>query len=100
MQQTSVLAKDILPGTMAGTRAGGKEVLVANVDGKFYAIGNVCTHMGCTVSDGVLSGFTVQCPCHGSMFDVRTGAVVHGPATRPEPSYSVETTGDRISIAV
>jgi len=85
---------------MVGSRAGGKDVLVANVDGQYYAIGNVCTHMGCTVSDGVLTGANVECPCHGSTFDVRTGAVVRGPATRPEPSYRVEVSGDRLSIAV
>ena len=100
MQLTSLSAKDIPAGTMAGTRAGGKDILVANVDGQYYAIGNVCTHMGCTVSDGVLNGAYVQCPCHGSTFDVRTGAVVHGPATRPEPSYKVEVSGDQISIVV
>ncbi len=100
MQSTSLSAKDIPAGTMMGVHADGKDILVANVDGKYYAIGNSCTHRGCTVSDGTLAGAHARCPCHGSTFDVRTGEVVHGPATRPEPSYKVEVSGDQISIAV
>ncbi len=100
MAQTSVSTKDIPAGNMVGIRAGGKDVLVANVDGHYYAIGNVCTHMGCTVSDGVLTGERVECPCHGSTFDVRDGSVVRGPATRAEPSYKVQVTGDAITVIV
>jgi nitrite reductase/ring-hydroxylating ferredoxin subunit len=100
MQPTSLSANDIPAGTMVGVRAGGKDILVANVDGKYYAIGNSCTHRACTVSDGTLDGAHARCPCHGSAFDVRTGEVVHGPATKPEPSYKVEVSGDQISITV
>jgi len=100
MQMTSLSAKDVPAGTMVGIRASGKDILVANVDGKYYAIGNACTHRGCTVSDGTLAGAHARCPCHGSAFDVRTGGVVHGPATKPEPSYKVEVSGDQISITV
>ena len=46
-----------------------------------------CTHQGCTVSD--VSGGQIHCPCHGSAFDAATGAVVHGPATRPLPRVPV-----------
>jgi Rieske Fe-S protein len=45
------------------------------------AFSAVCTHQGCTV-DSVADG-TIACPCHGSRFDAATGAVRHGPATRP-----------------
>ena len=46
-----------------------------------HAFSAVCTHQGCTV-DRVADG-TIECPCHGSRFDAATGAVRHGPATRP-----------------
>jgi nitrite reductase/ring-hydroxylating ferredoxin subunit len=85
-------------GKMTGIKKEGKSILVANVNGTYYAIGNVCTHMGCTVSDGSLIGETVQCPCHGSTFNVKTGAVVRGPAQNPEPSYCVRVDGDRILV--
>ncbi len=95
----SQLSTDSLkPGTMVGVEVKGKPVLVANVNGQYYAIGNVCTHMGCTVSDGKLTGDRAQCPCHGSTFDVKTGAVLKGPAKNPEPSFKVTVSGKQLVI--
>lgn len=88
--------KDIAPGTMMSVEKNGKDVLIANVDGTYYAIDNVCTHMGCKLSEGTLTGDKVQCACHGSIFNVKTGAVEEGPASKPEPSYSLRVDGDKI----
>jgi nitrite reductase/ring-hydroxylating ferredoxin subunit len=71
-------------------------MLIANVEGQYYAIGNVCTHMGCMLSDGLLKGENIVCVCHGSTFNLKTGAVVHGPAQKPEPSYPLKIDGDQI----
>lgn len=90
------LTKDLAPGNMMGVEKNGKAMLVANVDGTYYAIGNVCTHMGCSLSEGTLTGDKVQCACHGSIFNLKTGAVEKGPATSPEPSYSLRVDGDKI----
>lgn len=100
MEMTMVSTRELQPGKMIGVEKDGKSILIANVNGMYYAIGNTCTHMGCRVSDGILKGDRVQCPCHGSTFDVRTGAVVKGPAKKPEPSYKVELSGDQISVVV
>lgn len=94
------LTKDLEPGKMMGVKADNKPILVVNVNGNYYAIGNVCTHMGCTLSDGTLEGETVTCPCHGSRFAVKTGKVVAGPASRPEPSYQVKVEKDQIMVNV
>jgi Rieske Fe-S protein len=59
------------------TRPSGNEVL---------GFSAVCTHQGCTVG---VSDAGIACPCHGSRFDADTGAVVHGPATRPLPPIAV-----------
>ncbi len=88
--------KDLMPGQMISVEKEGKSMLIANVNGVYYAIGNICTHMGCNISDGTLNGDTVQCPCHGSIFNVKTGAVVKGPANKPEPSYALRVDGDKI----
>jgi Rieske Fe-S protein len=56
-------------------------VLTRDVGGAVHGFSATCTHQGCTVSD-VRDG-RIDCPCHGSRFDAATGAVVHGPATRP-----------------
>jgi nitrite reductase/ring-hydroxylating ferredoxin subunit len=88
--------KDLMPGQMIGVEKEGKSLLIANVNGAYYAIGNTCTHMACSISDGTLNGDTVQCPCHGSTFNVKTGAVVKGPANKPEPTFILRVDGDRV----
>jgi nitrite reductase/ring-hydroxylating ferredoxin subunit len=55
--------KDIQPSTMKAVEINGKKVCVANVEGKYYAIGNVCTHLGRPLAQGKLEGYEVQCPC-------------------------------------
>ena len=77
---------------------GTQQVLLANIDGKYYAIGSVCTHMGGPLDRGKLDGHEVECPWHGSRFDVTTGAVKRGPAARPEPSYEVKIEGQDIKL--
>ena len=92
------LVKDVAAGAMKGFKAGDKGVLVSNIDGKFYAIGDKCTHRGCSLSKGRLEGEVVTCPCHGSRFNVKTGAVVRGPAGEPEPAFPVIVEGDGIWV--
>jgi nitrite reductase/ring-hydroxylating ferredoxin subunit len=93
-------AKDLGAGKMMGVEASGKPVLVVNSDGKYYAIGNVCTHMGCMLSDGTLEGEIVTCPCHGSRFHIKTGNAVGGAAKKPEPAFQVKMEGDQILVNV
>jgi nitrite reductase/ring-hydroxylating ferredoxin subunit len=61
-------------------------VLARSAGGQVHAFSAVCTHQGCTVG---VSGRTLACPCHGSVFNLDTGAVLHGPAARPLPSIQV-----------
>lgn len=58
-----------------------KVVVTQPVQGSFHAFSAVCTHQGCTVEE--IAGTTINCPCHGSRFDVTDGSVVRGPAQRP-----------------
>ena len=94
------LGKDVAPGAMKGYRAGDKPVLVSNIGGKFSAIGDRCTHRGCSLSKGRLEGEVVTCPCHGSRFNAKTGAVVRGPAENPEASYPVTVDGDGLWVEI
>ncbi len=77
---------------------GGQQVLLANVKGKFYAIGNVCTHVGGPLDKGRLDSHEVECPLHGSRFNVTTGQVKRGPAARPEPVYEVKVEGSEVKL--
>ena len=93
-------AKALPAGKMTAIDANGQSILIANVGGTYYAIRNICTHRGCHLSDGTLNAERVQCPCHGSTFDVRTGALVKGPAKDPEPSFKVVIKGDQILVDI
>ena len=64
--------------------------------GEFKAFSAVCTHQSCVVS-GVADG-AIDCACHGSRFDITTGAVRQGPATRALPEKTVTVSGDGITI--
>ncbi len=90
--------KDIPPSSMKEVQVDGESVCVANVEGRYYAIGNVCTHEGGPLSDGTLQGQEVECPWHNSKFDVRTGEVTSPPADEPEPSFEVKVDGNDILI--
>ena len=91
--------KDIQPSNMLEVNLEGKEnICIANVDGKYYAIGNVCTHEGGPLADGALEGYEVECPWHGSKFDIRSGRVTNPPANEPEPTYEVKVEGNNVLI--
>ena len=100
MEITAGKINEIPPGKMKAVKNGGRAILVANVGGTFFAIGNVCTHMGCSLSDGTLSGDRVECPCHGSTFSLKDGSLVEGPAAEAEPAFAVRTEGDNIMLTV
>ncbi|HLE34591.1 MAG TPA: Rieske 2Fe-2S domain-containing protein, partial [Nitrososphaerales archaeon] len=69
-------ASEITNGKMVGVQAGGKEVLVANVDGKYYAMGNICNHAGANLHEGELNGNELVCPWHGSKWNVTNGDLI------------------------
>src|SRR5215216_2921004 len=90
--------KDIQPSHMKEVQLDGENICLANVEGKYYAIGNICTHEGGPLADGTLEGYEVECPWHNSKFDVRTGEVIDPPASEPEPAYQVKVDGNNILI--
>jgi 3-phenylpropionate/trans-cinnamate dioxygenase ferredoxin component len=72
-------------------------IAIARVDDRLYAFDDLCTcaDQACPLSGGLLTGRTIMCQCHGSRFDITTGAVINGPATEPLHVYEVrEVDGD------
>jgi 3-phenylpropionate/trans-cinnamate dioxygenase ferredoxin subunit len=69
-------AGDLQDGQMKSVKAGGQDVLVAKVGGKFYAADNTCPHMGGKLAQGKLAGTVVTCPLHGSQFNLKDGSVI------------------------
>jgi 3-phenylpropionate/trans-cinnamate dioxygenase ferredoxin subunit len=75
-------------------------VSVARIGDKLFAFDDLCTHEGCQLSAGMLTGTTLMCPCHGSQFDVASGAVLRGPAKQPLTTYDVREQGGQIEVRV
>jgi nitrite reductase/ring-hydroxylating ferredoxin subunit len=96
---------EIPAGRMKMVKLEGDEILIANVSGKYYAIGNLCTHRKGDLSRGTLFGNVVTCPKHGSRFDVTTGKVVSGPRVplspkiKDETKYKVKVEGNNILVS-
>ena len=84
---------EIPPGTKKIVEADGTLIVVANIDGEFYAVEDVCTHDGGPLGEGKLEGCQLVCPRHGARFDVRTGAALTMPAFEPAPTYAVRVAG-------
>jgi nitrite reductase/ring-hydroxylating ferredoxin subunit len=74
---------EIPDGKMKHVEVDGREVLVANVGGKYFAISDRCGHMNALLSMGNLKGYTVTCPFHGSTFDITTGKKLSEPILTP-----------------
>ena len=75
-------------------------IAIARVDDRLYAFDDLCTcgPEACPLSWGLLAGITIMCQCHGSRFDITTGAVIDGPATKPLEIYEVREVDGRIHI--
>ncbi len=73
-------------------------VALFHVDGQFYAIDDVCTHDGGPLAEGKLEGCTIACPRHGAKFDIRTGAALTMPATKPTRSHKVKVENGAVYV--
>jgi nitrite reductase/ring-hydroxylating ferredoxin subunit len=91
-------SKEIGPSTMKAIELEGEKVCIINTEGNYYAIGNVCTHVGGPLDEGTLEGYEVECPWHGSKFDVRSGKATKPPAVGAVPKYEVKIEGNDILV--
>ena len=88
---------DVAPGHARVIVVQGHPVALFNVEGRFFAISNVCLHRGGPVGEGELDGPIVTCPMHGWEYDVRTGANTINPAARLS-TYEVRIEGDDVLV--
>ena len=77
----------------------GKEIALFNIDGKFYAIDDMCPHRGGSLSEGSCEDKVVACPWHGWQYDVSTGACLTSPSVQQQ-TYEVKVQGNDVLISV
>ena len=78
----------------------GKQIALFNLGGELYALDNACTHVGGSLSQGRVEEDEVECPWHGSRFDIRTGEVKMFPAREDVATYKVRVTGNDVEVEV
>jgi 3-phenylpropionate/trans-cinnamate dioxygenase ferredoxin subunit len=93
-------AGELRPGTMKRVDVGGRRILLANVDGRYCAADDTCTHEDASLATGVLKGELVRCPLHGSRFNVCTGKAMEEPAEDDLRTYTVRLEGDRVLVGL
>jgi nitrite reductase/ring-hydroxylating ferredoxin subunit/uncharacterized membrane protein len=89
---------DLADGRAKRVEVEGKHVLLCRENGQVFAIGAVCSHAGGPLDQGKIRDGCVQCPWHDSVFDLRDGRIVHGPATQPQPRFETRVRGGRVEI--
>jgi len=78
----------------------GSRVAVVRVEARIFAFGDECTHQGCSLAEGTIDerAATVECPCHGSVFDIETGEPVEGPAEDPVPVFDAHVVDGWVEV--
>jgi 3-phenylpropionate/trans-cinnamate dioxygenase ferredoxin subunit len=98
LDQSTAIADDVvLPYYLSDRKL---RVSIARVTGRLYAFDDLCTctDQPCPLSGGLLAGTTLMCQCHGSRFDITTGAVINGPATEALHVYEAQEINGEIRI--
>jgi 3-phenylpropionate/trans-cinnamate dioxygenase ferredoxin component len=87
------------PGSML-VEVGERLVVLIHAAGRFYALDDICTHDGGPLSEGPIDPEhnTIACPRHGAKFDIRNGAAVTMPATKPTRSHEVKVEGGVVFV--
>ncbi len=95
---------DLAEGTATVVDVSGHLVALVNVGGTFFAVDNECPHRGGFLGEGDMnpdwSAWALECPLHGSIFDVRSGEVLNPPAATGIRTYPVEVDRDAVRISI
>ena len=89
---------ELQPGEMKVVQVQGEEVCLVNLAGEFYAISDDCTHAGGPLHVGELEEEEVECPLHGSRFNVKTGEPTEPPASIGVKVFEVRVEGEDILV--
>jgi 3-phenylpropionate/trans-cinnamate dioxygenase ferredoxin subunit len=95
-----VEAGQVPPGERILLEIDEEPIAIFNVDGKFYAIGDVCTHDNGPLGDGELDGYQIICPRHGAHFDIRSGKALTLPAVVDTPWYPTRVVDGWVEVGL
>lgn len=90
--------EEVAPGEVKQVIADDEPVCLANAGGEILATSDICSHEYVLLSEGWLERDEIECPQHGSKFNMRTGEVINLPATQPIPVYDVKVEGSDIFV--
>jgi len=93
---------DIPSGHAARVDIDGVPIAIFNVDGEFFAVDDTCTHQEASLSEGDLNlaRCAIECPLHGSAFDLRSGEVLSLPAVEPVRVHPTEVRDGKVRVAL
>ena len=92
---------ELASGIMKKVSVDGREIVVANIGGNYFACDDTCTHAGASLSEGVIDGSTITCGWHGAQFDCTTGSLAKFPAKINDlGTYTVTIESDDVFIEV
>lgn len=91
---------DIPSGEALQVDVGGEPCALVRVDGDVYCVHDICTHEHAHLSEGFVEGFEIECPLHGSIFDVRSGEVKSLPATEDVKTFPVKIEDGEVHVEV
>ena len=101
VEYLEIIPLDQLPdGERIFLEVAGKSIVIFNLAGKLFAIGDVCTHDNGPVGDGEIEDNEIICPRHGGRFDIRTGKVTSLPPVKDIPSYPLRVVNGMIEIGM
>ena len=89
---------DLRPGEMKFVAVERERIVLANIDGEFFALRDVCGHRNAPLSRGRLDGCVIECPLHFAQFDMRTGKYLDGPFSADVPAYPVRVAGETVYL--
>ena len=94
-------AVEIMPGQMKKISVGGKEIIVSNIGGDYFAIDDTCSHSGASLSEGKLDGTIVTCDWHGAQFDCKNGILIKFPGEIKDlKSYKIVIESENIFVEI
>jgi nitrite reductase/ring-hydroxylating ferredoxin subunit len=93
-------AADVIEGTPLGAHVDGVGVVIVRDEGELHVLADRCTHRGAPLHEGDQRDGCIVCPWHQSIFRLRDGAVIQGPATTPAPCYEIRVRDGRVEVRV